>query len=151
SVRPRDPATARDYYRRVIDAAPDHPKALVALEALYLEGQEWEPLFEIYQRRADLSEDGDTKRDYLARAATLVEEKLGRPSEAISFQEQILEISAGDRDALGALERLYGDAQRWADLADLLERRLGFADDLEEAVRLRFRLGELYDKLLKDP
>src|SRR5262249_28610839 len=75
-ARPRDAATARDYYRRVVDAAPDHPKALVALEALYLEGQEWEPLFEIYQRRADLTQDLDEKKDYLARAAALCEEKL---------------------------------------------------------------------------
>src|SRR5262249_61956129 len=71
--------------------------------------------------------------------------------DAITLYEQILEISASDRDALSALERLYRDAQRGADLADLLERRLGYADDLEEAVRLRFQLGELYEQVLRDP
>src|SRR5262249_29070144 len=71
--------------------------------------------------------------------------------DAITLYEQILEISASDRDALSALERLYRDAQRGADLADLLERRLGYADDLEEAVRLRFQLGELYERVLRDP
>src|SRR5262249_4709864 len=33
--RGKDPTTARDYYRRVAVAAPDHPRALAALEALY--------------------------------------------------------------------------------------------------------------------
>jgi pentatricopeptide repeat protein len=146
-----DAQTAREYYRRVLDAAPDHARALAALESLYLEAEDWEPLYDIYQRRAELAADSEEKREYLSRAATLSQERLERPADAITLYEQILEIAPGDHDALAQLERLYEAGQRWADLADLLERRLGFAEDLEEAVRLRYRLGELYERTLRDP
>jgi tetratricopeptide (TPR) repeat protein len=150
-TRLADPELAKEQYRRVLEAAPDHPRALAALEALYAEAQEWEPLFEICQRRAELSQDADEKREYLLRAAVLSEEKLLRPGEAIPLYEQVLEVAPGDRDALGALDRLYREATRPADLADLLERRLGFAEEIEEAVKLRFQLGELYEQTLRDP
>ena len=150
-----DRDAARDYYRRVLDATPDHGKALDALESLYSEGKEHEPLLEIYNRRAELaaaegSTDDEQRRYYLALAAQLCAGELDRPSEAIGCYEQILEMFPADADAAKALERLYEKGGRFADLADLLERRMGFADDLDEAVGLRYRLGQIYETELRD-
>ncbi|MSP60174.1 MAG: tetratricopeptide repeat protein [Myxococcales bacterium] len=146
-----DRATARDYFRRVLDGAPEHPKALDALESLYHEGRELEPLLEIYNRRADLAQgDDERRRHYLALAAGVCAKDLDRPSEAIACHEQILELFPSDPEAAQRLEELYQQGARFADLADLLERRVGFADDLDEAVALRFRLGQLYEKELSD-
>ena len=46
---------------------------------------------------------------------------------------------------------LYQETERWHDLTDLIERRLGFAFTVEEAVRLRYRLGEICETHLHDP
>jgi len=89
-------------------------------------------------------------RDYLARAALLCEEVLDRPEDAMDLWEQVLGVVPGDRQAADALEKLYAKAERWAELAELLERRLGFADTIQEAVLLRFRLGELWADKLDD-
>ncbi len=146
-----DRATAREYYRRVIDTTPDHPKALDALEQIYLEGREWEPLFEVYARRAELfTGDDDKRRHYLMLLAELCERELDRASEAMRAYEQVLELFPADLEAFRSLEKHYASTHRSADLAELLEKRLTFADDLDEAVSLRFRLATLYDEDLQD-
>ena len=146
-----DRETARDYYRRVIDMAPDHPKALDALESIYVEGREWDPLYEVYVRRAELSAgDDDRRRHYLMQLAQLCEASLDRPMEAIRAYEQVLEMFPNDDEAGRALEQRYVAAHRHAELAELLEKRLGFCEDVDEAVALRFRLATLYDEDLAD-
>jgi tetratricopeptide (TPR) repeat protein len=147
-----DRATAREYYRRVLDGAPDHPRALDAVEQLYLDGHEWDPLFEIYARRAELAGgDDDKRRHYLIKLAQLSERReLDRPSEAIRAYEQVLELYPNDADASKALEQHYLAQKRWVDLTELLEKRLGFAEEIEEAVALRFRLAQLFDEEMGD-
>lgn len=147
-----DPALAKDYYRRVVDANPDDPRALDALELLYRETQDHHALRDVLTRKADRhADDLDLRHDVLVEIAVLSEEKLDAVEEAIAAWEQVLELQPADVDATRALERLYAGRERWVDLAELLEKRLGFAEDLREAVELRFRLGELYEKQLTDP
>ena len=58
-------------------------KALDALESIYVEGREWEPLYEVYARRAELfAGDDDRRRHYLMQLAQLCEGSLDRPLEA---------------------------------------------------------------------
>ncbi|MDB4968610.1 MAG: repeat-containing protein, partial [Myxococcales bacterium] len=146
-----DRETAREYYRRVLDMSPDHPKPLDALESIYVEGREWEPLYEVYVRRAEMSlGDDDRRRHYLMQLAQLCEGNLDRPLEAIRAYEQVLEMFPNDGEAGRALEQRYLAAHRHAELAELLEKRLGFCDDVDEAVALRFRLATIYDEDLAD-
>lgn len=152
----QDRDTARDYYRRVLDATPDHLVALDALERIYAEGHALEPLLEIYARRAELAQRTDRRddmerRQYLLLSADLCERELGRPEEAIVALEQVLQLFPGDREAAGGLERLYKNSRRWADLADLLERRLKHAASDEETVELRYRLGSIFEEELSSP
>ncbi len=151
-----DRDTARDYYRRVLDGTPEHLLALEALEKIYAEGNEFEALLDIYTRRADLAqrkdkEDAAERRHYLLCAADLCERELLRPQEAVLALEQVLQLFPDDRDASSGLERLYKNGKRWADLADLLERRLRYASGDNEIVELRHRLGTLYENQLKSP
>jgi tetratricopeptide (TPR) repeat protein len=148
-----DRDTAREYYRRVLDQSPEHEKSLDALESIYLEGRELSALFEIYARRADLAgvaNDDDKRHHYLVQLASLCEGELDRPSEAVNAWQQVLEIFPNDVDAWRALDAQFTAQKRWADLADLVERRIGFADDLDEAVALRFRLAKVYEEELSD-
>jgi len=149
-----DRTTAREYYRRVLDGAPEHLVALDALEKIYAEGKEFEQLLEIYSRRADLAQretqggrqpDAAERRHYLLCAADLCERELGRPDEAVVSLEQVLQLFPDDREAATGLERLYKSGRRWADLADLLERRLRYANGDAEIVELRHHLGALFE------
>ncbi|MBI4512241.1 MAG: tetratricopeptide repeat protein [Deltaproteobacteria bacterium] len=147
----RDLALAKEYYRRVLDSQPDDPRALAALEHIYRELEEHQALRDILTYKAEHHDDLDVRRDALVEIATLCEERLGLPDDSVSAWERVLEIHPADVAATRALERLYASRDRFAELGELLERRLGFAEDLEEAVDLRFRLGDLYEKRLTDP
>ena len=150
----KDAETAKTYYRRVLDAQPDHAAALAALERIYGEASEWDRLYEILVRRAELAgrdDDNDTRAAYLARSAEVAEDKLHRASDACAAYEEILELSPADEPAARALERLYAQSERWVDLAELYEKRLGFADDIAVAVDYRFKLGQIWDQRLSDP
>ncbi len=147
-----DVSLARGYYQRVLDGAPDDPRALSALESIYRVGGEHEVLVEVLTRKAEMAgNDYRVRVEALLEAAELCAGDLGRADDAILAYEQVLEIAPDNKDAARALEKLYEKGERWHDLVNLVERRLGFAFTVEEAVALRFRLGEIYEHQLLDP
>ncbi|HET6613456.1 MAG TPA: tetratricopeptide repeat protein [Kofleriaceae bacterium] len=148
----QDPVMAREYYQRVLDVQPDDIRALNALEHIYREAQSWNELRDILTRRAELAgADPDARAAALAEAARLSGEVLSRPEEATEAWEQVLDLQPENREAARALEKLYEASERWHDLTELSERRLGFVTTINEAVELRFRLGEIYEQKLHDP
>jgi tetratricopeptide (TPR) repeat protein len=143
---------AREYYQRVLDGQPDDTRAMLALEDIYRQGGEHERLYQILARKAELADDDPDERvAALAEAATLCAGTLRRPEDAIAHWDAVLEIAPDDREAARALEALYQSMGRFSELAELLERRLGFAFNVDEAVGLRVRLGEIYETRLHDP
>ncbi len=148
----QDVELSREYYQRVLDAYPDDERALSALEFIYRSGEEWERLYEVLARKSELATgDAETRVFALSESARLCADKLDRPEEAVLAWEQVLGIAPDSREAAAALEELYERAGRFHDLADLLERRLSHAMTLEEAVTLRYRLGEIFEGELHDP
>jgi tetratricopeptide (TPR) repeat protein len=147
-----DVELARANYQRVLDMHPDDLRAITAVESIYRSAGEWDRLYDILVRKADLTTgDPDTRVLVLSEAARLCSGELDRLEDAVTAWEQVLEIAPEHRGAADALEQLYQRQERWHDLADLIERRLGFAFSVEEAVTLRFRLGELYEHKLHNP
>ncbi len=147
-----DVSLARNYYQRVLDGAPDDPRALAALESIYRVGGEHEVLVEVLTRKAEMAGDDYRVRvGALLEAATLCAGDLGRADDAIMAFEQVLQIAPDNKDAARELEKLYEKGERWHELVNLIERRLGYAFTVEEAVALRFRLGEIYEHQLLDP
>lgn len=148
----KDLGLARDFYQRVLDVQPDDGRAMSALESIYRQSGQHEQLYDILTRKAELAGgDLDRQAEALAEAARLCAEELGRAEDAIMAWEQVLEITPENKEAVESLEALYQEGQRHHDLVDLLERRLGFAFTVEEAVALRYRLGELHENELHDP
>lgn len=147
-----DTDLAKDNYQRVLDSQPDDSRAMNALESIYRVGEEHEKLYEILVRKADLAgDDLDVRAAALAESARLCAGVLDRPEDAVMAWEQVLDITPENKEGANALEKLYETGERWHDLVDLLERRLGFAFTVEEAVALRCRLGDLHEHQLLDP
>lgn len=147
-----DVALAREYYQLVLDVTPDDEGALGALEDIYRQTEDWEQLVLILSRRAEQAGDAAGPRiAALGELAAVCDEKLGRAEDAVVAWEQVLELAPDSRAALDALESLYRRNERWHDLAELLERRIGYTFDTREAVAIRFELGSLYATRLSDP
>ncbi|HEU0029409.1 MAG TPA: tetratricopeptide repeat protein [Kofleriaceae bacterium] len=146
----QDTNLAREYYQKVLDQVPDDRRALAALEGIYRDTNDDDRLVEVLLRQADVaSTDINDRVGYLVEAANLYVQ-LRRPDDAILTWEQVLGVAPERRDAVDALEALYREQGRWADVVDLYERRLGFATTIEEAVELRVQLGEIHERHLRD-
>jgi tetratricopeptide (TPR) repeat protein len=99
----------------------------------------------------DLSRDPHERLNLLYRVASLWEEMLLNPEEAISTYKEILQHDGANLRALKALDRLYLAQKHWNDLGDNLVRQLALvADDRAERVRLLERLAELREKQLRE-
>jgi len=146
----KDLPLAGEYYQKVLDSQPDDRRALVALESIYRDTNDDERLTQILLRQADSANaDIDERVGALVEAAGLYV-TLARPDDAIATWEQVLAVAPERRDAVAALEALYREQDRWPDIVELYERRLGFATSVEEAVGLRVQLGEIHERYLHD-
>ena len=147
-----DDHLAARYYEMVLESQPDDRRAITALEGIHREAGDHDALYQVLIRKAELAAgDLEARAEALSSAAELCQTHLGRPEDALLQWEQVLELMPDSKAAAQALETLYQETERWHDLTDLIERRLGFAFTVDEAVGLRFRLGEICERHLYDP
>ena len=143
-----DLPTAREYYVKVLDMDGENERAMNALEEIYQAQEQYLELFEIYRRKVQNAYDDDLRREILFKQARVCEVNLEDISGATQTYETILETEPDNEAAMEALERLYPQSERWADLMDLLDRRveMGTGDPVE----LLHRLGGLAHEKLGD-
>ncbi|HWO11287.1 MAG TPA: tetratricopeptide repeat protein, partial [Polyangiaceae bacterium] len=139
---------AADNYERLLELDPSDGEALAALDALYRNAGRWEDLIGVFRRRIDLSGSEEESIGLYAQLASVYEEKLGRPDDAILAYREVLAIDPTSDAALGALDALYGRGEMWRELGDNLETRLKLADTEEKQRTLMLRLADLFERRL---
>ncbi|MBK9030356.1 MAG: hypothetical protein IPL61_03295 [Myxococcales bacterium] len=124
--------------------------AMDALERLYIRLERWEPLKDIYAKKADLAEDPSDKTKMLYVLGQVYDRELADVAKAIETYQAILDIDPDETPAIQALDRLYGQAERWYDLLANLERQVELSDMAGEIVGLKYRIGQLWQLRLGD-
>ncbi|MCB9591319.1 MAG: tetratricopeptide repeat protein [Sandaracinaceae bacterium] len=139
-------------YRAVYESEGDNLAAISALEQLYRQTEKYAELMEVYERRMELEEDPDARRQLAYGRASLYESELGDAASAIDAYQAILgEWGDDESDAYAALDRLYESEERWADLAATLERRIELGpESTEELAALKFRQANVLSDHLEE-
>jgi tetratricopeptide (TPR) repeat protein len=130
----RDAAIAT--WRDILADQPTDAGSLNALERLYQSAEKWRDLIEILRRKLEVAAAPAEARDLLSRIAEIHEVMLEEPDEAIAAHLEALERDAGDLRALSELARLYREAQRHADLLDILEKQAQVDPSLRPALQV---------------
>jgi len=143
----KDIDSAKDWYTKLLDIAPQNMEAISALEEIYSQKQDYSRLIEILKMRSDLTEDPTEKVDLFFKQAKIAMEKLRDEAVAISCYEAILEFEES-REAVRALEDLYRSTGRWGNYRDILLRQLEWPE--VDAVELHYRLGVVLNEHLGD-
>jgi tetratricopeptide (TPR) repeat protein len=132
-----DRTLARDWYKKALELRSDDRAALAALESLYEETGDSPALLEIIKRRVEVAIDDDERRALLYRQAKLTREVVSERSDAIRVYEAVLDLGL-DAPAVMALELLYAEESRYADLVSLYERQIteGSGDKADLHVKL---------------
>ncbi len=146
------PDRAIDAYEQWLALEPECRPAIGALESLYQQREDWPELADLLRRKAELVETDDDAFETRLQLARILEEELLRPDEAVATYEDVLELEPGALEALDALERLHREADQWADVADVLRRRLTTdeGDDPERRTEIELQLADILRTELHD-
>ncbi|HSD87106.1 MAG TPA: tetratricopeptide repeat protein, partial [Kofleriaceae bacterium] len=137
-------------FRQVLSIDDVDMTAMDALERMYVRLARWEPLKDVYAKKADLAEDPEDKKAMLYVLAQVYDRELGDVAKAIETYQAILDIDADQLPAIQSLDRLLGQAERWYDLLANLERQVELAETTSETVALKYRIGHLWQIRLGD-
>jgi tetratricopeptide (TPR) repeat protein len=145
-----DSNAAVTYFRKALSVEPDDTAALSALEAIFDRDEKFPELLEVFRKRAEITTDPDERQAVMFRIASIQEEMLGDPDEAIDAYTEILGQEPDNLAALRALDRLYTQRARWQDLGDNLGRQLTLVEHDTERVDLLVRLAQVRETHLKE-
>ncbi|NUO50153.1 MAG: tetratricopeptide repeat protein, partial [Polyangiaceae bacterium] len=130
-------------YQRVLGIDAADAGALTAMDTLYRRTERWEDLIGVFRRRIDLAEETSQREELYGQMASVYEERLGRPDDAIAAYREVLAIEPTSMLALGALDGLFTRQGKWEELAENLESQLGLAESEAAQTRLMLRLADL--------
>ena len=144
------PIEAQRFFRQIIDLDPANKVAIAALEEIYTATNQWGDLAAVFAKRLTVTRDNAVRLPLLRRLGALQEHKVGDFDAAIDTYREVLQLAAGDNDALDALTRLYRARERWAELADSLQRRLDSVELGNDQIPLLFELSQIHATRLRN-
>ena len=137
-------------FRSVYEADGTNADAIAALEGLYRQTSRFSELLGIYEKKRDLAEDFDQRREVLYAIAALYEAEMGRPDMAIETYRAVLDDDGTDVQALKALDALYRAQEDYPSYVEVLRRLIELDVTEEELIDLKFRLGSTLEQHLGD-
>ena len=145
------PADAMRVHHQVLEVDGEDMTSIDKLIELNLRAETWEPLLQVYTRKADIVFDPLEKKRLYVEVGTVYEQELKEPTKAIDSYQRILEIDPDDYTALSRLDSLYQTTGSWQDLMSVLERQADLAPDDMEVLSYRYRIAELWHHRLGEP
>ncbi len=149
--RLESPDAAVDGYRRALAVDPSHLPTVTALERLYRERSEWEPLIATLSTAAEAARDAGRRAAWHTTIAELYERRLGRPDAAIEQYSRALGVLPGHAVAFRGLARLLEQHARFRELVELHERAVDLAPDAETRIAHLFSIGLYQEDALRSP
>ena len=141
-------------YREVLDADPSHPEALSWVEDYLRTKRDYAALRDVLlasvRAVSGTKESLETRKERLREIAGICEGNLRDADGAVAALKQLLALDRSDDSARQALTRILEKAQRWDDLANLLEAEANAAGDLDTKIALEKKLAGLHEQKRRD-
>jgi len=146
----KDVKRAEALYYKVLDDNEDFLPALMALEEIHENSQEWERLLAICQKRFDLSMDGQEKIEYAFKMADVHLEQLDNHEGAINAARLVLDLDPDNIRAYKALDNLYSIEDNQEKLEKTLLEQVRLSDDMRDRNFLRLRIADIRESSLNN-
>lgn len=145
-----DPNAAIDLYQKVLAVDPLSLDAAVALQDLYQATDRFTEMSAILQRKAEMLDDLELQKQALYQAATLEEDVLARPEQAIAVYEKVLELDAEDARSVDAMINLLLSQSAWKELLAAYSKKVDLVFDADEKKQVLYEVGAVYERELSD-
>ncbi len=139
-------------YKEVLESDPAHPEALSWVEDYLRTKRDYPQLRDVLLAavRTMPSDALESRKERLREVAGLCEGNLRDVDGAINAWKQLLAVDRTDEAARSALTRLLEKAQRWDDLAMLLEQEATAETDIEKKISLEKKLAQMQETKRRD-
>ncbi|MEZ0229449.1 MAG: tetratricopeptide repeat protein [Planctomycetota bacterium] len=148
-----EPNLGEEILRELLKEDEANAWALEQLTATRATEKDWNEVFSLLIRRAELATNAEEQSQLRHEAARVAKVELKNDAQAIELYRELLDSSEGgasDEVAVQHLVELYGSANRNKDLAELLTRRIDNARSPADRSKLRIELALVQrDKLSK--
>jgi tetratricopeptide (TPR) repeat protein len=135
---------------RALRDDPSDQETRAELESLAQRAGAWDKLDLVFGEIAEGLSDAQLSREYWLRLGA-IHQKLGKIDEAAAGYLRVLALDPADSEALSALDALYRHTERYADLIDVVRRRIELASDLPAREELYGQIAVIYEERLGRP
>jgi len=143
---------AAQKYREVLALDVSNVDAIGFLEPYLKQLRKFAELRDLLRRAAtDEGIDMEQRVLWLREAAGLSETQLRDPNGAVAALEELLALDPESEDARSSLKRLLERANRWDDLARVLEQEAELIADVEARITAEKAIARLHEQKRKDP
>jgi tetratricopeptide (TPR) repeat protein len=146
-----NPRKAISAYKGVLDIDESDIDALNSLEGLFNLVGDWSGLVGVLASKANLADDPLDRAQILRTKASIHEELMSEPKEAINSFQQALEADPVSTITMDALERLYEASSNWPDLVDIKRRRVLVTPYEEQRLDIQRSIAQVLENQLNDP
>ncbi len=141
-----DHASAFETYARALPLDDGNEQTLGNLERLAMTVNRWPEVARLYDAQLAKLAGGESQERFVElglRNAQIFEVQLEDVNEAIAHYVRVVAADPENRTAIRALDLLFAQTERWADLARILEREADIAQSPDEILELKYRLGQV--------
>jgi len=137
-------------YQKVIEVDSQPQATVKILEDLCRQRNDWKPLIDAFEKRAEHQKDPQRKVEALRTAAGLAAERSRDPRASMRINRQLLQIDPSDAGAASMLERYFDDNQDKSGLIDVLKMRLQHSRQGDESIELLKRIARVSEEGARD-
>lgn len=146
----KEPARAFERFLAAFDLEPGDPRSIADIERTAAAAERWEDVVSHVARALEGGGGEAWELPLRLRYADILATRAGRVDDAVASYRLVLDAAPSDPDALDALDRLYRQNERWADLLAVIERRLTLSEDPAARRGLLFESARIAEERLGD-
>ena len=144
------PERAFSSYGRAVALDSQRLEVLESFERLATLTSNWRAVAQTYDKAlAGLTDAPELVVDLGLRVAQVYEVQLDDIESAIARYGMVVEAEPDSTTALAALDRLYEQTERYAELAEILAREAEFGTSPDDVLDFKYRLGQTFENRLK--
>ena len=153
-TRLKEPQKAVERYLSAFEIAPSDEQCTSDVERAARVTGSWDALIEAYTKSiAKADEEGDTALaiNLRLRLGRVLLDEVKRVDEALVQFRSVYDTDSENPDAIAALERLYRETGRFAELLGVYEKKRDLTQDADERKLILYAIAELYENQIKEP
>lgn len=137
-------------YQKVIEVDSQPQAAVKVLEELCRQRNDWSPLVQAWEKRAETQRDPQRRTEALRNAAQLAKEREGDVRHSMRLNRKLLQLDPNDAGAATQLERYYEEQQDKSGLIDILKARLQSSRAGDESIEIMKRIARASEEGARD-